>query len=131
MLACLCQGSAQHYVHQNRGVQDFDIWFFFQKSDGPDFPHRRRGKVDFGPSRFGANPEDRGFKGRRVDVIGRSIAADDLAPTAAVIRYLEGAATSSAWHLAQRPVVVVSPGVDFGRVIWDGLNNEPWVRTDG
>jgi len=37
----------------------------------------------------------------------------------AVQRYLDEARTKSASLLAERPVVVVWPGKDFGRVIWD------------
>ena len=120
-LICLCQGAARHYVHHDRGVCDFDLWGFFEEVPGHPFPYRRRGEHDFGPSKFGRNPDDGDpFKGRRVDVIGRSIRmSDDKTPTAAVQRYPREARTESAALLAERPVVVVWPGEDFGRVIWD------------
>ena len=57
-----------------RGVQDFDLWGFVEEVRGHPFPYRRRGQCDFGPSKFGRNSDDGdAFKGRRVDVIGRSI----------------------------------------------------------
>ena len=73
-LICLCQGSARHFLHGDRGVQDFDMWGFFEEIPRHPFPYRRRGTRDFGPSKFGRNPDDGPeFVGRRVDVIGRSI----------------------------------------------------------
>ena len=75
MLICLCQGAARHFVHQNCGVKDFDVWAFFRENPFRPFPYRRRGKQDFGVSRFGRHPDDEGYQGRRVDVMGRSISA--------------------------------------------------------
>ncbi len=117
---CLCQGAARHYVHGDRGVKDFDVWAFFDALPSHPFPWRRRSRRDFGPSRFGHNPDDRpNFTGRRVDVIGRSISMDrNKTPIAAVQGYLREARTTSARLLSQRPVVVVWPAADQGRVIW-------------
>lgn len=121
-LICLCQGAARHYVHGDRGVQDFDLWGFFEEVRGHPFPYRRRGTRDFGPSKFGRNPDDGDeFLGRRVDVIGRSIRMPgNQTPIKAVQHYLGEARTKSASLLAERPVVVVWPGKYRGRVIWDG-----------
>jgi hypothetical protein len=91
ILMCLCQGGARHFVHGDRGVQDFDVWAFFREHPSMPFPYRRRGKVDFGSSRFGRNPDDGPkFTGRRVDVIGRSINAvnENETAVASVQRYL-------------------------------------------
>jgi hypothetical protein len=120
-LICLCQGAARHYVHHDRGVQDFDLWGFFEEVRGHPFPYRRRGTRDFGPSKFGRNPDDGDkFKGRRVDVIGLSIRMPrDETPIAAVQCYLCEARTKSASLLAERPVVIVWPVKNRGRVIWE------------
>ena len=120
-LICLCQGAARHYVHHDRGVQDFDLWGFFEEVRGHPFPYRRRGERDFGPSKFGRNPDDGdAFKGRRVDVIGRSIRMPkNETPIEAVQRYLREARTESATLLAERPVIVVWPSKNCGRVVWD------------
>jgi hypothetical protein len=120
-LICLCQGAARHYVHYDRGVQDFDLWGFFEEVRGSPFPYRRRGQHDFGPSKFGRNPDDGDtFKGRRVDVIGRSVRmAKNETPIEAVQRYLREAQTKSASLLAERPVVIVWPLKYRGRIIWD------------
>jgi hypothetical protein len=119
-LICLCQGAARHYVHHDRGVQDFDLWGFFEEVRGSPFPYRRRGEHDFGPSKFGRNPDDGdAFKGRKVDVIGRSIRMPkNETPIEAVQRYLREARTTSAALLAERPVIVVWPVKNRGRIIW-------------
>jgi hypothetical protein len=120
-LICLCQGAARHYVQGDRGVQDFDLLGFFEEVRGHPFPYRRRGKHDFGPSKFGRNSDvGDAFKGRRVDVIGRSIRTPKgKTPIEAVQNYLREARTKSASLLAERPAVVVWPARYCGRVIWD------------
>lgn len=60
------------------------------------------------------------FKGRRIDVIGRSIRMPgNETPIKAVQDYLGEARTKSASLLAERPVIVVWPGKYLGRFIWD------------
>jgi hypothetical protein len=121
-LICLCQGAARHYVHHDRGVQDFDLLGFFEEVPGYQFPCRRCSKRDFGPSKFGRNPDDGdAFKGRRVDVIGRSIRVPkNETPIEAVQRYLREARTKSSASLwAERPVIVVWPVKNRGRIIWE------------
>jgi hypothetical protein len=117
---CLCQGAARHFVHGDRGVQDFDMWGFFAEIPDHPFPPRRRGKRDFGVSRFGRNPDDLpGFKGRRVDIIGRSIPMQATETSIeSVQRYLRGGLTESARLLAERPVIVAWPEKDLGQIIW-------------
>ncbi len=121
-LLCLCQGAARHYVHGDRGVQDFDLWGFFEAIPDHKFPYRRRGTHDFGTSKFGRNPDDGdSFKGRRVDVIGRSISmAENETSIESLLRYLREKRTKSARLLAERPVIVVWPEKYLGQIIWDG-----------
>ena len=118
---CLCQGAARHYVYRDHGVQDFDLWGFLQEVPTHPFPYRRRGTHDFGPSKFGRNPDDGdAFNGRRVDVIGRSIRMPkNETPIEAVQHYLGRARTKSASLLAERPVIVVWPARYRGRIIWN------------
>ena len=128
LLLCLCQGAATHYVRGDRGINDFDVWAFFKTHPKYVFPYRRRGMVDFGPSRFGCNSKDKAsFTGRRIDVIGRAIAVKNKEkPIVALQRYLlEAPRVSSPWHLARQPVVVVWPVSLRGRVIWEGLPLSP------
>ena len=95
--------------------------FFEEAPGGYSFPYRRRGERDFGPSKFGRNPDDGdAFKGRRVDVIGRSIRMPkNKTAIEAVQHYLGEARTESATLLAERPVIVVWPVKYRGRIIWD------------
>jgi hypothetical protein len=118
-LICLCQGAARHFVHGDHSVQDFDMWGFFAEITDHPFP-RRRGKRDFGSSRFGRNPDDRpGFKGLRVDIIGRSIPMPTTKTSIeSVQRYLREGLTKSARLLAKRPVIVAWPEKDLGQIIW-------------
>lgn len=127
MLLCLCQGAARHYVNGDRGINDFDVLAFFRPYPKYCFPYRRHGRVDFGPSRFGRDPRDKRFIGRRIDVMGRSVPVFKREkPIAAVRRYLcEAPRGSSPWHLAQRPVVVVWPRSRRGSVIWKGTAKNP------
>ena len=120
MLLCLCQGAARHFVHRNRGVKDFDVWAFFSEHPERTFPYRRRGTRDFGHSRFGASPGDEGYRGRRVDVLGRSIPCVDGQEHADCVReWLRGEKTKSSREVAQSPVVVIHPAADVGSIIWN------------
>jgi hypothetical protein len=131
MLICLCQGAAVHYVTPRRGddsdrrggVNDFDVWGFFRhRASERPFPSRRHGRQDFGPSKFGRNPHEKArFKGRRVDVLGRSIDKQrSESSVEAVRRYLRIHRSTTARRLAERPVVVLWPSAWRGRVIWHG-----------
>lgn len=126
LLLCLCQGAALHYYQvqagrrKAHGINDFDVWGFFRRHSSRPFPPRWRAEEDFGASRFARSPADVGRLGRRVDVIGRSI---DFHPdedaVSGVLRWLCGPGESP-FCLRQHPVYVISPGPDFGRLIWPG-----------
>lgn len=120
MMLCLCQGGAEHFVRHSHGVKDLDVWAFFAEHSARPFPYRRRGVQDFGPSPLGCHPNDVGFKGRRVDIMGRSIRRDpDQSASDSVLEWLRGGRTNSARLISQRPVIVIYPESDRGRVIWD------------
>ena len=113
----LAQGAARHYIYGDRGVQDFDVWGFFEALPNREFPTRRMGKYDFGASRFGRNPDDN-FVGRRVDVMGRSI----MLPATlceSIWRYLREGRSNSSRFLAERPAIAIWPEFICGKVIWD------------
>jgi hypothetical protein len=116
---CLCQGGAEHFVRRGQGIKDFDVWAFFHRHPSQDFPYRRRGTADFGPSKFGRHPDD-GYAGRRVDVMGRSIDVEDGEnEIESIRRYLREQPSSSAQHLARRPVIMIHPEAHLGDIIWD------------
>jgi len=116
----LCQGAALHYVDATTGVKDFDVWFFYaERGDGP-FPYRWRGTADYGRSKFGRYYGDPpSFTGRRVDLLGRSLAVPVNAEPAAVLRdYLRAARTASAKALAAKAIVLISPEQRACEVVW-------------
>lgn len=76
LCVALCQGAALHYINGENGIKDFDVWTFYEQiKQTPDFPPRRLTQYDFGESKFCKHPLDENYLGRRVDVIGRSIHA--------------------------------------------------------
>ena len=114
----LCQGAALHYVDGENGIKDFDVWTFYAEHPAGPFPARWRTTADFGRSRFGRHPDDAGYVGRRVDLIGRSIAAGDSDPVGAVRTYLRAGRTGSARALAAKAVVMLEPAHVRGTVAW-------------
>ena len=118
MVICLCQGGARHFVHQDRGVKDFDVWAFFVRHSSRCFPYRRQQTRDFGPSRFGRHPNDEHRRGRGVDLFGRSIPCENgREPYDCVREWICGKADSPR-EIRKNPVVVVWPEEDLGSVIW-------------
>jgi hypothetical protein len=131
LLLCitLCQGAANHYAvchgYAKRyfdstriGVKDFDIWFFFRKEEGRIFNPRWIGRQDLGCTKFGKNPDDVGFTGRRIDFIGRSITLEKMNVEDSVKHWLQSAGGASPKHLSQKAVVGLYPHAVLGKVIW-------------
>jgi hypothetical protein len=122
LMGCLCQGAARHFVHRDHGVHDWDVVFFFRTNSSWKFPPRWIGNRDFGPSRFGANPDDGPeYSGRRIDVMGRDIPAPNgISAKQAIITYLQAGHTKSARQWAKRPLIALTPVDMLGRDIWHG-----------
>ena len=116
----LCQGAALHYIDGKNGVKDFDVWTFFSEHpSGRPFPYRRMGHLDFGESKFGRHPDDLKFKGRCVDLIGRSIKAPvNTDPVKTLHEYLKKGNTKTSRELSKKAVVILEPESLFGKVIW-------------
>ena len=124
MLICLCQGAAEHFIRPENGIKDFDVWAFFEGHPEKPFPYRRRGEADFSCSRFGRHPNDFGFEGRRVDILGRSIQRlSHQTPVKAVQNWVHNRNSKSSCHIAQNPVIVIHPEDCIGLEIWDPLND--------
>ncbi|NKM13003.1 hypothetical protein GFL85_18535 [Rhizobium laguerreae] len=109
LMLALAQGGASHYENGETGLKDIDIWAFFSEGPSKPFPPRARWTVDFGPSKFGRHPDDIGFTGRRMDILGRSIPTQaGEQPEKSVRRWLNGW-TGSAVALRQKPMFAIFP----------------------
>lgn len=120
----LCQGAALHFAYGKTGIKDFDVYFFFGRYDRK-LINRRPKSVDSGFVQFGVHPADhnKGYEGRRVDFLRRSI-DDDIVklkkgdPEGCIIEYLTRHRTKTARELVQKPVVGLWPKTILGKVIW-------------
>jgi len=126
LAVCLCQGAADHYVHRNTkrdpGVNDFDLWAFFERQPDSPFTNRRASTADFGVSKFGRSKFERPkYIGRRVDVFWRSISIErSETPIGAVARYIATSPNQSPRHLRQKTGVVLWPKAARGKIAWVG-----------
>jgi hypothetical protein len=113
IVLALCQGSAQHQIDGSHGIKDLDVWAFFRAGPQKPFPWRSLWHADFGLSHLGHNPDDVGYLGRRIDIIGRSIPVDaNETPLEAVRKWL-GGYSKSARLIAERPVIGLYPDMLF------------------
>lgn len=121
LLVALCQGAALHYLDGVTGVKDLDVWTFYAEDPtvGP-YPARwPRRMVDFGPSMLGRHPDDVGFVGRHVDLIGRSLPMPlDSDPIEAVRDYLRRRSSKSPRLLAEKAVIALDPPALRGHQVW-------------
>lgn len=112
LTVALCQGAAQHYVDGRNGIKDMDVWTLYAAAPGVQYPYRRRGEVEFGPSELSD------WSGR-VDLLGRSLQYPvGMAPESVWQDYLTKRWTVSAWHLAKKPVVLLEPAARRGEIVW-------------
>lgn len=117
--SALCQGAAQHYVESEVGVQDFDVYSFFEANPKRHWYAKRNKHVDFGDSRFGQSIDRPDFVGRRVDLLGRGISRHVRESAVACIRrWIAEGATDSARRLAKKAVVLLEPREHRGEVVW-------------
>ena len=115
----LCQGAALHYVDGRNGIKDFDVWTFFREHPKKAFPYRRNAHRDFGNSRFGRAPGKPHFRGRCVDLIGRSIPfKEGETPIEIIQNYLKASKNKSPRLLAEKAVIILEPKKLIGTVAW-------------
>lgn len=128
----LCQGAALHFLDGTNGVKDFDVWTFYAAHPQITYPPRRITHRDFGVPKFGRSPDWGQFRGRRVDLLGRSIkvrAGEDR--TSALRRYLTEGRTESAKQLAKKAVILLEPAERRGEIVWPaGEGNYHRARWD-
>ncbi len=124
-LLCVALGgeAAVHALNATSGFVGFEVWNFYAEHPDAPFPARRKAREDFGDSRFGLDPSlPETFKGRAVDVQGRSIEAkpgDD--PVTALQRYLRLKETPTAKALARQSLVLLEPEALLGFEVWPTL----------
>ena len=119
VLVVLAQGAAQHYIDGKNGIKDFDVWFFYPNKKKLTLPYRRRGKMDFGKSKFGRHPEDNNYEGRRIDVLMRSNAFFNKNNTVDCLQnYLNNKRTKTAKLLAKKAMIGLWPDKVFGKQMW-------------
>ena len=100
------------------GVKDFDIWLFFRKEEGRIFNPRWIEKKDLGRTKFARNPDDIGFRGRRMDFIGRSVTFGKMDIEGTIRPWVQSAGRASPKNLSQKAFVGLYPHKVFGKVIW-------------
>ena len=136
---------AGHDPGSSTGVKDLDVWTFYAAIPGTAFPAaRRETHADFGLSSLGRQSYDladartareqalwrrfAAYQGRRVDFLMRALPVRPGAPYAEIIQAVQdwlrrGAASSqlkkpSAWHLAQKAMVTLTPAPQRGQILW-------------
>jgi hypothetical protein len=145
LAVALAQGAALHYLDGKNGVKDLDIWTFYAGLPGTRFPaDRRETHRDFGPSEFGRQLYDfdaarsereqacwrrwESYSGRRVDFLMRALQVPPGTGIDEVVDALRawllegcrhpGAKKPTAWHLAQKAMVLAWPESRQGYIVW-------------
>lgn len=117
----LAQGAANHFVTGRKGINDFDVWTFWEQNPAGAMFYRKHKSVDFGDDRFGRSKDKPKWVGRRVDVLRRSIRrARGETMFDALVRYLQRPPTTTAKYLAREPIVALRPRL--AAVIWAGVS---------
>ena len=125
LCVALCQGAALHFINDQNGVKDFDVWTFFAATASRPYPdpalYRRNKGADFGPSVHGARAEDaaRGFSGRKVDLLSDSLeVAVGVDPAKALRVWLTRGTRKTPRCLAAKAVILLEPRKRRGEVVW-------------
>ena len=105
LAVALCQGAAMHYHDGVNGIKDFDVWFFYPFNQ-IHLPYRTIWHWDYQNKKFGRHPLIHGYKGRKVDVLVRSIKNHTSKdPVKTIYQYLQDENTDSSRELAKKAVV--------------------------
>lgn len=123
----LCQGAALRYVRGDTGINDFDVYMFYAANPTRRWYAKRIKSVDLGDPKFGVSEITHpGFRGRRVDLMGRELSVPigtDIA--VALRRWLTAGRTQTARELRPKPIVLLEPGERLGTVAWPGERGAP------
>ncbi len=124
LCTALCGDTALHYINGQTGIARFEVWTFYAEHPEATFPYWHEERYDYGASaKFGRLPEaPAAFKGRPVDLAGRSIDASPMDdPLEALQYYLRRGATPVARRMAEKAVVLLEPEPLVGYVAWPTL----------
>ena len=111
---CLGQGAAKHYIDKKTGIEDIDIWFFFEEDDNVKIPHRRnmRKQTRKPFTKLGTKPIDFLKK-----MIPRNCIVKGNKP-GTLQDYLTKCKTQTASKLSEKPIIGLHPDELFGKVLW-------------
>ncbi len=118
LAVALCQGGAMHYHDKVNGIKDFDVWFFYPFKE-KHLPYRSIWNWDYKNPKFGKHPSIKGYAGRKVDVLVRSIRNYSKQSAVETIhKFLQYENTTSSKELAKKGVVILYPKILLGKVVW-------------
>jgi hypothetical protein len=118
LATALCQGAAEHFLRGERGINDFDVYTFYETDPRRRWCAKRRKVADFGDPKFGRSSDRPEFRGRRVDLFGRAIKRlPDEPPIESIRNWLRMArGQTTPWFLARTAVILLEP--ELGQVAW-------------
>jgi hypothetical protein len=124
LCTALCQGAAMHFLDckngkkDKRGINDFDVYTFYQNNPMKRWYSKRIKAYDFGNPKFGLSlHKSKSYIGRRVDCMGRGISVyKGESMLSALKNYLEHSKTRTARELAEKAVVLLYP--ECGKIVW-------------
>lgn len=126
----LCQGAAVHYIDPTAGINDFDVYTFFAAHPKRRWYAKRIKTIDFGSPKFGQSETRPGFRGRRVDLMGRALKVAPGADLISALRlWLTAGTTKTACELRKKPVILLEPEDQLGTVVWPQRPNQHLQAT--
>ncbi len=126
LCVALCQGAAQHYIDSTTGINDFDVYTFYEAHTQKAWYAKRIKSYDFGDPKFGKSKDRPDFIGRRVDCLGRSLTLfGDEGVETALRRYLREQKTETYRLLSYKAVVLLNRCAEklFGRKTYSHTSN--------
>ena len=111
VLIALCQGAADHYCDGTTGIDDYDLWFFYEHLRDIRMPPRGYLRK--------IHPGLNCYKDKRVDVMRRSASAFKKGDVkASISRYLTNPINPTPRCLSQKAVIGLCPPEVMGEKLW-------------
>jgi len=73
---------------------------------------------DLGITKFGRHPNEIGYKGRRVDFLGRSIPFKSMDIEESIKDWISNGSGPTPKYLSQKAVIGLTPEKILGRIVW-------------